>query len=204
MGNFNSLGVPTQEQCITSTILPEMTVRATYITKFVPKCSNGSISPSPFIPPRKPIPIPFKTMTIKGSSFKLSSVFKQLKKYGGITDPSSTFENVNIFMMLEIFPNVPIFIDVDVKNRNNPLPVYKNNGWNILFGSSISNEIYDWNESVLQSAVPFYTKKNIPPGTRDKLLSLYITKVAERNVNWYGKLNFLGLLQYAGINIENL
>lgn len=25
MGNFNSLGVPTQEQCITSTILPEMT-----------------------------------------------------------------------------------------------------------------------------------------------------------------------------------
>ena len=120
MGNFNSLGVPTQEQCINSTIPPEMTVRATYITKFVRECSNGSTSPNP-------IPIPFKTMTIKGSSFKLSSIFKQLKKYGGIKDPSSTFENVNIFMMLEIFPNVPIFIDVDVKNRNNPLPVYKTN-----------------------------------------------------------------------------
>jgi hypothetical protein len=202
MGNFNSIGVPTEEQCINSTIPPEMTVRATYITKFARECSNGSTSPNP-INPINPIPIPFKTMTIKGSSFKLSSIFKQLKKYGGITDPSSTFENVSIFIMIEIFPNVPIFIDVDVKNRNNPLPVYKTNGWNILFGSNISNDIYDWNESVLGSAVSYYGKKNIPPGTRDKLLSLYITKVAERNVNWYGKLNFLGLLQYAGINIEN-
>jgi hypothetical protein len=203
MGNFNSIGVPTEEQCITSTIPPEMTVRATYLDKFVRKCDSGSSTSSNPINPINPIPIPFKTMTIKGSSFKLSSIFKQLKKYGGITDPSSTFENVSIFIMIEIFPNVPIFIDVDVKNRNNPLPVYKTNGWNILFGSNISNDIYDWNESVLGSAVSYYGKKNIPPGTRDKLLSLYITKVAERNVNWYGKLNFLGLLQYAGINIEN-
>ena len=202
MGNFNSLGVPTQEQCITSTIPPEMTVRATYMNKFVRECDaeSSSSNPNP-----NPVPIPFQTISVKGSNFKLSSIFKQLHKYGGITDPSSTFQNVDIFIMLEIFPNAPIFIVVDIKNRNNPLPNYKTNGWNILFGSSgMSNDIYDWNESVLRSAVSNYRKENIPSGTRDKLISLYKTKVAERDMAWYGKLNFLGLLKYAGIKIENL
>jgi hypothetical protein len=200
MGNFNSLGIPTQEQCITSMIPPEMTVRATYMNKFVRECNADSSSSKP-----NPVPIPFQTISVKGNTFKLSSIFKQLHKYGGITEPSSTFQNVDIFTMLEIFPNVPIFIVVDIKNRNNPLPVYKTNGWNILFGSSgMSKDIYDWNESILRSAISNYTKESIPPGTRDKLISLYMTKVAERDMAWYGKLNFLGLLKYAGINIENL
>uniref|UniRef100_A0A6C0D022 Uncharacterized protein n=1 Tax=viral metagenome TaxID=1070528 RepID=A0A6C0D022_9ZZZZ len=198
MGNFSSLGVPTQEQCILSTIPTEMTIRATYMDKFIRKCDvDSTSSPNP-----NPNPIPFQTMTIKGNSFKLSSIFNQLKKYGGITDPSSTFENVDICIMLEIFPNVPIFIIVDIKNRNNPLPVYKTNGWNILFGQSgIFNAIVDWNKSNLARSISKYTKENIPSGTLIKLKSLYITKVAEREVSWYGRLNFIGLLKYAGIKI---
>lgn len=202
MGNFTSLGVPTQEQCITSTIPPEMTVRATYMDKFVRKCDVDSSSPNSN---SNPNPIPFQTMTIKGNSFKLSSIFNQLNKYGGITDPSSTFQNVDICIMLEIFPDVPIFIVVDIKNRNNPLPVYKTNGWNILFGQSgMFSDIVDWNKSNLMESISKYTKENIPSGTRDKLISLYTTRVAEREMSWYGRLNFLGLLKYAGIKVEKL
>jgi hypothetical protein len=179
----SSLGKPSSVECVTDMTPSPGTVHAIYRQNLERVCQK-TISMYPFV-----------TIPVKGRTLTLLSIFNQLKKYGGITDPKSTFENVDIYFMVEILKDKPIFIKVvgaSNRNRKNPLPSLKENGWNIIFvkGDNTNNNssyIQEINLTVLFKAINSDKLKidQILPDTRTKLSVLYETNIANREATGY-------------------
>ena len=173
----DGLGDPSYLKCVNSMTPPPGTVHAVYRTSSETTCTTTA---SPF---------PFHTISLKGRTFSLPSLFnhlkKNLKKSGETEVASVTYDDVDAYTMVEIFTGVPIFIKVDKKNKY-PLPVFKENGWGILFLKKDPNgeaHIQEMNRNNLANHIQMGNKLDkykMLPDALTKLSVLHSTNIADR------------------------